>query len=296
MDKRSRRFLESVLSLLLCMGAVLTCLHGIGDRRADQLYREARALAGVPGAAEPAAAQDAPAPETGAEAGAAGTRTDRDTGIDLSGLRAVNDDVVGWIEIPGILSYPLLQGEDNAVYLTHAWNGEENAAGAVFLDCRADAALGDFNTLVYGHRMRDGSMFGCLKHYKEASFWQEHPSVYLSNGDGIWKYDIYAAYEAELTACAYRQVFSGPEERRGFLLDGLERSVIDTGVSPTERDKVVTLSTCSAGSGRTRWVVQAVREEDAAAGEGDDGGTDTGGCHSRPDGKGAYGHEQARDL
>ena len=145
-----------------------------------------------------------------------------------------------------------------ACYLSHAWNGEENAAGAVFLDYRADACLGDFNTLIYGHRMRNGAMFGSLKHYKDADFWRENPSVYLANENGTWRYDIYAAYETGLTAATYQREFSEPEEKQDFIRCGLERSVIDTGVTPTPEDTVITLSTCSGGDRNTRWVVQAV--------------------------------------
>ena len=201
--------------MLMAMCLFFIYLRNIGDRRAVQLYNEAGRLAYVMEAVEPSPAPSAttsPAEDApGAEA-----KEDTPSGMDLSPLQEVNADVVGWIEIPGVLSYPLLQGGDNAYYLTHAWNGEENAAGAVFLDCRADACLGDFNTLIYGHRMRNGTMFGSLKHYKDA-------------------------------------------EKQDFIRCGLERSVIDTGVTPTAEDTVITLSTCSGGDRNTRWVVQAVR-------------------------------------
>ena len=163
------------------------------------------------------------------------------------------------VGVPGILSYPLLQGGDNACYLSHAWNGEENAAGAVFLDFRADAGLGDFNTLIYGHRMRNGTMFGSLTHYKDTDFWQENPSVYLANEDGTRRYDIYAAYETGLTAATYQREFSSPEEKQEFIRYGLERSAIDTGITPAPEDTIITLSTCSGSSRDTRWVVQAVQ-------------------------------------
>ena len=194
-------------------------------------------------------AEDAP----GAEA-----KEDVPSGMDLSPLQEVNPDVVGWIAIPGILSYPLLQGGDNARYLTHAWNGKENAAEAVFLDCRTDAFLGDFNILIYGDRMRNGAMFGSLKHYKDIDFWRENPSVYLANEDSTRRYNIYAAYETGLTAATYQREFSSPEEKQEFIRYGLERSVIDTGVTPTADDTIITLSTCSGGDRNTRWIVQAV--------------------------------------
>ena len=98
--------------------------------------------------------------------------------------------------------------------------------------------------------MRNGAMFGSLKHYKDADFWRENPSVYLANENGTWRYDIYAAYETGLTAATYQREFSEPEEKQDFIRCGLERSVIDTGVTPTPEDTVITLSTCSAGWSR----------------------------------------------
>ena len=253
-----RRFFEFLLFLMLTMCLFFIYLRNIQDQRAGQLYHEAERLVCAADAASPS---PAPSVLTTPAEDAAGTEAGENApgGMDLSPLQEVNADVVGWIETPGVLSYPLLQGGDNAYYLTHAWNGEENAAGAVFLDCRADACLGDFNTLIYGHRMRNGTMFGSLKHYKDADFWWENPSVTITNEDGTRRYDIYAAYEVGLTAAAYQREFSSPEEKQDFIRYGLERSVIDTGVTPTAEDTIITLSTCSGGDRNTRWVVQAVR-------------------------------------
>lgn len=252
-----RRFFEFLFFLMLAVCLFFIYLRNIQDQRAGQLYHEAERLVCAADTASPSLAPSvlpAPAEDTAeTEAG-----EDAPGGMDLSPLQEVNADVVGWIEIPGVLSYPLLQGGDNAYYLSHAWNGEENAAGAVFLDYRADPGFSGFNTLIYGHRMRNETMFGCLKHYMDAAFWQENPSVTIANADGTWQYDIYAAYEVGLTAETYRQEFSSPEEKRDFIQYGLERSVIDTGITPTPEDTIITLSTCSGSSRNTRWVVQAV--------------------------------------
>lgn len=253
-----RRFFEVLFLMLMAMCLFFLYLRNIGDQRAVQLYSEVGRLVYMSEAVEPSSAPSATA-SLAEDAPGAEAKEDATTGMDLSPLQEVNPHVVGWIEIPGVLSYPLLQGGDNARYLTHAWNGEENATGAVFLDFRADAGLGDFNTLIYGHRMRNGTMFGSLKHYKDADFWRENPSVYLANGDGTRRYDIYAVYETGLTAATYQREFSGPEEKQDFIRYGLERSVIDTGVTPTAEDTIITLSTCSGGDRNTRWVVQAVR-------------------------------------
>lgn len=254
-----RRFFEFLLFLMLTMCLFFIYLRNIGDRRAVQLYSEAGRLVRVADAANPSPGLSA-TPPPAEDAPGAEAKKDAPSGMDLSPLQEVNADVVGWIEIPGVLSYPLLQGGDNAWYLSHAWNSEENVAGAVFLDYRADAGLGEFNTLIYGHRMRNGTMFGSLKHYKDADFWQENPSVYLTNEDSTQRYDVYAAYEVELTAAAYQREFSGPEEKQDFIQYGLERSVIDTGIMPTPEDTIITLSTCSGGGRDTRWIVQAASQ------------------------------------
>lgn len=254
----SRRFFEFLLLLILCICLTFICLRNIGNQRADQLYREAGRLADMPDAVGQSSAPAAVKTDAG-NTPEMEVEDDAPAGIDLSPLQEVNADVVGWIEIPGLLSYPLLQGDDNARYLSHAWNGEKNAAGAVFLDCHADPGFGGFNTLIYGHRMRNETMFGCLKYYIDPGFWRENPSVYIANEDGTWRYDIYAAYEAELTAAAYRQDFLSLEEKREFIQYGLERSAIDTGIAPAPEDTIITLSTCTGSGYDTRWVVQAVR-------------------------------------
>ena len=243
-----RRFFEIFFLALLCVCLLMLWWYGTECWRAGQLHQEAALLAGIPDRAS----DTSEVLSDGTSAGAVSV------GLDLSPLREVNADVVCWIEIPGVLSYPVLQGEDNAYYLSHTWDGEKNPSGSIFLDYRASAGLTDFHTLLYGHRMRDGSMFGSLKHYMDAAFWQENPSVTIANEDGTWQYDIYAAYEVGLTAKTYQQEFSSPEEKQEFIRYGLERSAIDTGITPAPEDTIITLSTCSGGDRNTRWVVQAV--------------------------------------
>lgn len=179
--------------------------------------------------------------------------------LDLAALREINGDVIGWIEIPGIdLSYPLLQGTDNRYYLSRNWKRESSAAGAIFLDSAGSPDLRGFNTIIYGHRMRNDSMFGILRRYKEADFWQEHPSVYVVTEAGVHRYEIFAAWEAGIKGIVYRLDIaeSGLEEE--FIQSCLEGSVIDTGVTPEPGDRILTLSTCTGTGYAKRWVVQAV--------------------------------------
>lgn len=181
--------------------------------------------------------------------------------MDLPALQQVNSDVIGWIAIPGTeISYPLVQGADNDYYLTHTWNQNSSAVGAIFMDCRCSADFSGFNTIVYGHRMNNGSMFAALKHYKKQDFLQAHPQIYVTNASGTHAYSIYAAYEAALDGTAYYSAFSDETIKKTFIDEGISLSVIRTGAVPTVNDHILTLSTCTGNGHATRWVVQAVME------------------------------------
>ena len=180
-------------------------------------------------------------------------------GLDLAALQEVNSDVLGWIEIPDTnLSYPLLQGSDNSYYLNHTWTKVRNSMGAIFLDQEVSGDLSDFNTIVYGHRMRNISMFGPLSSYKKLSFWREHPSVYIVDTKGVYRYDIYAAYEPRVKTITYGLDITDDQVKEEFIRFGLEKSVIQTDIVPTTQDKILTMSTCTGSGHATRWVVQAV--------------------------------------
>jgi len=179
--------------------------------------------------------------------------------VDLAALREQNSDIVGWIMIPGTdISYPLLQAVDNEHYLHHAWNDEPDAAGAIFLECQNSAALTDFNTIIYGHNMRDGSMFGSLHEYREAGYCEEHPDVFIVNDGGVRRYRVFAAFEAGVTDITYGLGIASDADRQSFIDFSLKQSVIGSDIKPVTHDLVLTLSTCTGRGHAARWVVQAV--------------------------------------
>lgn len=179
--------------------------------------------------------------------------------VDLDALRSVNGDVIGWIEIPDTgLAYPLMQGEDNDYYLNRSWNGRRLAAGSIFMECQCAADFTDFNTIIYGHRMTYDAMFAYLKYYKDLSYWQAHPLVYIVEQGGVRCYEIFAAYEASVKSCVYWLKVTEDAHKQAVIDFALEHSVIDTGVRPQTTDRILTLSTCTESGHATRWVVQAV--------------------------------------
>lgn len=179
--------------------------------------------------------------------------------MDFTALRQVNDDVLGWILVPGThLSYPLVQGDDNSYYLNRTWKKSHNSVGAIFMECQNSGDLTDFNTIIYGHRMNDRSMFGTLKYYKDQSYWSSHPCIYITNDSGSHKYEIFSAYEVSVTGDTYRLGFSTESDQQSYIDYCLAQSVISTGITPTVYDRILTLSTCTGNGHTTRWVVQGV--------------------------------------
>ena len=130
--------------------------------------------------------------------------------IDFEGLQAVNPDVIAWIDIPGLsISYPVVQGTDNAYYLHHLFTGEYNSSGSIFADWHNQPDFTDPNTIVYGHNMKNGSMFGTLSHYQDQALWEASPYFYLYVPGKVLKYQIFSCYAgyvgARLTPMRFRK-------------------------------------------------------------------------------------------
>ncbi len=181
-------------------------------------------------------------------------------GVKLEPLQEVNEDVLGWICIPGTqVSYPLMRGEDNSYYLKHAWDGTYSAAGSIFLECQNQASLLDFNTIVYGHHMGNGSCFAQITHYKKEEFYREHPCVYIVTQNDLRRYEIFAAYEAPIDSETYRIRISDPAKKQTALDHYIQSSLWKSEITPDLNSYILTLSTC-VGNGRyeNRFVVQAV--------------------------------------
>lgn len=190
--------------------------------------------------------------------------------VNLAALREVNGDVVGWIDIPGTeVSYPLVQGEDNQYYLEHTWKQNKSSVGAIFLDYEVSSDFSAFNTWIYGHRMRDETMFGSLKRYKDIRYWQEHPNVYIVTDAAVYRYEIYAAYESGVDEITFYPELTDQETREEFIRYGGEMSVLDTGIVPTTEDHILTLTTCTGRGYASRWVIQAVLVESVPTEMGD---------------------------
>ena len=186
--------------------------------------------------------------------------------VNFDELLAINPDTIGWIRFspePSQISYPIVQGDDNSTYLKKTFSANENTLGAIFLNVDNQADFSDRNSIIYGHRMKDGSMFRHLQDYEEKSFWEANPYFYIYTPDGREiTYHIYSVGVVEDTSDTYLTVFNTDEEYQTFLTMTKEVAAYDTGVEVTTEDTIVTLSTCTSASDNHRFVVRGVKEEE----------------------------------
>ncbi len=189
----------------------------------------------------------------------------------LEYLKSKNPNTVGYLTMSGVDVYePILQAEDNSYYLTHAFDGTENKAGAVFLDYRAEiSAERQSDMLVlYGHNQRDGTMFGNLKHYKRnVDFYKRNPFITFETEYGSQKYVIFGFFVTNTLAKHdsngevfhyhdYPELYS-EEVYSWYMGEVAKRNEIISPIDVTYGDKFLVLSTCSNEYSGSRFVVLA---------------------------------------
>jgi len=173
-------------------------------------------------------------------------------------LHEENEEVIGWIKFDNMdISYPVMQAKDNDYYLDHTYSGEENSAGSIFMEASNMPDFSDYHTIVYGHNMKNGSMFGSLKNYKTKDHYKGNEYFTVYTLDSVYRYQIFAYYDISMYGDVYNNQF-GPDDYFGQFIDKMvKRSYYDTSVRPVKTDRILTLSTCSTKG--NRFVVNAVR-------------------------------------
>ena len=270
MRKRTQKVLLAALTVVFLVSGGMM-LRQLRDYEAGKVtYEQAGSIAGLPDFSQWSW------PEGSVSGGSSGEEAvpyvdpyaDALAAMDFAALREVNPDILGWILIPNTrVSYPFLQGTDNDYYLRRTWRKGSSAVGAIFVEAGNSGNLTDFNTLIYGHNMNNGSMFGTLKKYRQQDYFRAHFYVYLTTDAGSARYEVFAAYEVATDGETYRLSFADDSAKQAFLDYCLEQSVIDTGVTPQVYDRIITLSTCTGRGHETRWVVQARLPGEAPAAE-----------------------------
>lgn len=178
--------------------------------------------------------------------------------VDFEGLRKINADVVGWICLPAAnISYPIVQSGDNEYYLHRAFDREYLFAGSIFLDEDNDSDFEDDNSIIYGHNMRDGSMFARLKEYQKEDVCGSCPYFWIYTPCRDYLYQIYSVCITSDRSDAYEKEFPDSDFYREWIRQQKDHSVIKTSAELLNPGKTVTLSTCTSGA-QERQIVQGI--------------------------------------
>ena len=185
--------------------------------------------------------------------------------VDFSNLLKINDDIIGWIYMEDtVVNYPLLQGENNLYYLDKTLYKKYLASGSIYLDCDNEPDFSDAHSIIFGHNMKNHTMFGDLSDLRDEDYLKEHPYVDLILTDGTWmRYEICSMYRAHVEDGTFRAPLNKAKNFKPFMELITEKNMyadseLDLPVVQ-EDDKVLTLSTCTEDSADLeRFVVHAV--------------------------------------
>ena len=226
---------------------------------------EAMAQAATQPVTEATEAATEPAAET-TEATTAPTEvTEAPMLAEMVPIYEMNEDTVGYIEISGTkLANPVMQTPDDPnYYLKHDFNRNSSDWGAVYAWGAADLNEPSDNITLFGHTMKDGSMFACLHNYTEKHYWEENKLIFFNTLTEYHTYKIFAVFKqsANIGNFAYHQFVdaANAEEFNEFVATCKSQAFYDTGITPVYGDKLILLSTCEYTLDNGRLVVCAVR-------------------------------------
>lgn len=180
-----------------------------------------------------------------------------DEALGFDELRRINPDVCAWLTIEGTgIDYPVVQGLDNFEYLNKNVLGENATAGSIFLDCENSREFTDFYSILMGHHMQGGKMFGDVELFTEEAFFREHITGSLSTGERVLTLETAAVVEADAYDQILYRVDVDTEDEKQELVDYIERMALLTrGETLSAKEQFITLSTCSSAYTNARYLL-----------------------------------------
>lgn len=175
--------------------------------------------------------------------------------IDFEGLQKENPDVVGWIYCDGLsINYPVVKGKNNEEYLHKSFEGKWTFGGTLFIDCDNNADFSDFNTIIYGHNMKNGSMFHNIIKYRKQKIYDENKTMWLLTPKKNYKLDVFSAMTMKPDSRCYGK-FDSLDKMRDYARNLKEKSDFDCDEDVSRIDNLLTLSTCTYEFRNARYAV-----------------------------------------
>lgn len=176
--------------------------------------------------------------------------------IDLDSLSKINPDTVGWIGYNGFeIDYPIVQSKDNDFYLSHLFTLEKNKLGSIFMDYRNRSDFSDRNTIIFGHNMKDGSMFSSLTHYKQQNYYDLNPNILIESKDSKYRVDFFAGVIVDGSYESVRFTFKDDEDYLNYIDSLIKHSTFTSDVKISSNDRIVSLVTCSYEYNNARFAL-----------------------------------------
>ncbi len=180
--------------------------------------------------------------------------------VDWKALKKVNPDVQGWLyQKDTVINYPVVQGTDNDTYLHTRFDKQWSGGGTLFVDCRMEKDFKGFNSIIYGHHMKDGSMFRSIRGYtKEDGYYDKHKTLELATPHGNYHLVVFSAFITKATDEDTYKMTYDEAEKQAYIDRAWERSelpITRDSVDVTKNDRLVTLSTCAYDYEEARYIV-----------------------------------------
>ena len=258
--KKWGTLVPAILLLTLCNAAAVVFGRKIADylideRTSSNYWEELQGSVVVMETAAPPTgeAEPAPTPDIGVTPKPAGPVIP--AAIDFDALREISENAVAWLFAPDMsINYVVARSGDNAYYLRRLLDGTYASGGTLFADYRCAADFSDWNTVIYGHQMNNGTMFGELANYRDQAYYKRHPVMYLYVPGRRYTLELVAGYTTDIYDLAY-DLPASKEVRDELLNRAVGKSSFVSGVTVDDEDKLVTLSTCSYDYDNARYVL-----------------------------------------
>lgn len=179
--------------------------------------------------------------------------------IDFNKLKDQNNETVAWIKVNNTnIEYPVVKGTNNSFYLNHSFDKSNNSAGWIFADYRNKFDNTDKNIVIYGHNMKDNSMFGSLKNILNSDWYdnEENTNITLYTENEKCIYKVFSIYKIESEDYYIKTEFSDDNNFEQFVNTIKKRSIKEFNTDVSKDDNILTLSTC-ANNNKYRVVLHA---------------------------------------